>query len=984
MNQKHGIIFLGVLVAIIWLGLVVFRGQADRQQIAAAEELREKAFAISAVAFPEEIAREILGRLFAKIKGRPLQPAVTQKLLRDSVRGLPVEGFSLFVVDHEERLLWSSRPAPEIWKVAQDRLGALWLRNYALPVPSWRYLRPNEQPNILLCWITDPDSRSGDVVGGAVLAIDVTVVTRWRLLEWVIRHTSRAPHTSFGLIDRVTLDQATVPTGLLPDAIFSAFDQHLRQQGPWVASEGRLLVFHLIDNSRLFVGLIDRIPIKIHPGFWLVIALWTLSCWAIGKIVENRAISLKYFLCLSFGIAAGFPLLLTILFWSVFEKNRVDSLVSSELKAMEQQLVHIDNQMSLVKRQRHQQYRSIIKRFDAVSAASFSSALADLAEIELKNDTFDYFFLISSAGVNLRDWSVLDPTLRGLVARSPAEKRAILPAILSNGPMLRRDMVELTMRLSVHAECLPDLWSCKLSDDHTQRTKDGIGVFGKIILGDYNEGRGLTEFGEKTGDKSTLVYGSMIDSHLGDFCQTINANLGETISLGSGKGSAWGMFDVVHDTKGIGQYLVFTFTNMRSVEHAFLQGFFADQRRWPKNQYFAAESAKSQLFFPINDRRHSLSRYFDRVAPPRVLFSKVVSRGARKELLAAYNAQALAYFTLFSSRPWSVIEEGQAVILQQMGILLVLMFLFMAGVFWRIYRGIVVPAEALGEGIKALAEQRFNHVIPYLTGDEWDDLAEAFNTAIAGMEELQVAATVQKMILPARIIRGKAGEFLGKSVMTGHVGGDYFDALADETTGDLNFVIADVTGHGVSAALVVAMAKSCFNYLHGMGVRSPAEFLNRINGVMLAHLARKKGLGMFVGHLTSSGKLYYSNAGQPFPYVITPGLPVTQLTLPGMPLGMTKRAVFQDHECPVASGTRLVLYSDGIIEQTTASGDAFGYNGLQEILCQCLDISAEELIEAIQQALRSFSGTHTWDDDVTIACLQVTWAKKSQNTGVDP
>ncbi|HQG26928.1 MAG TPA: SpoIIE family protein phosphatase [Candidatus Ozemobacteraceae bacterium] len=970
MRGRIILVFLLGLTVIGGIGRYVFRDQASQTQIQAAEELRERAFELSAEAHPNELARRLLQRLLSRTHGRPVRETVMHAAFRRLIRGLPADGFTLFLVDRDEEVLWSSRPDRSLWRIIKQRLGTTWLRDYGLPVPTWRHVRPTKRPGTLACWMTGPETASG-TVAGAVLAIDTQRITRGDILEWAVRQRRKPGEAGLGLWDRVARRAVALPAGIGAAAVDPLLARHLRRENSWIASQGRLLVLHPVDDSRVLVGCVDEARVVIHPLVWLVVALWGLACLSAWRVGESGNISLKAFLGVALGVAAGLPLFLTLMFWSFFEKSRVDSLVAAELKAMEQRLIQVDNAVPVSKRQRRRLLRTLAGRLDGAPPASFPEVMTDAGLVELSNEAYDAFFLVGSDGAHLRDWGMLIPSLRHVAKRPMAEKLTRLPGMLGINEMPSRSMIELTLKLRPTIDHLPALWSCKRSADHTRRTRDGIGVLGKMIIDRYNQTHGL---GGKpgSGGKSDLVYGAVIDAQTGDLVQAVFSNLGDIFRLGSGILSCWSFFDVIRDASGVGQYFAFFFTDLRGVEHGYLEEFFANRRRQPSDWYFAAESQVSQVFYPVHEKAHPLRRHFDRVAPPRVLFSKVVSRQGRKVLLAAYAARNMNHFVLFARRPWSVIEAGRAALLRQMGVIAVMMFVLMLGVFWRMYQGIVAPAGALMEGVKALEEKRFTHSIPSMTGDEWDELAASFNTAIQGMEELQVAGSVQAMILPSGPVRGKAGDYLGQSLMSGHVGGDYFDALVDEA-GDINFVIGDVTGHGVSAALVVAMVKSSFSILHRSGVRSPAELLTNINGHMLSHLAKKKGLSMAAGRLTADGRLLYSNAGQPYPYLLSPdaGM-ITRLAYPGVPLGILKKSAYNDVEIPVTPGAILVLVSDGIIEQPNEAGEPFGFERLHAALESRINKPSESLLTELFEELRRYSGPIPWKDDVTLACLRIT------------
>ncbi|MBF0548431.1 MAG: PP2C family protein-serine/threonine phosphatase [Candidatus Riflebacteria bacterium] len=968
MKRNLIIVFLIGLAFIGVSGFLISRETAKQNQITQAEELGEKAFELASEARPGNFSRRLLRILFPKIAGHSVREEYTRKLLTKLLKGFPQDSFTLFLVDSREELLWSSKNDPFLWETTRERLCGTWLRQYGLPIPVYRYARLTEKPGTLVFWRTNPFSPL-NTVAGVIIAIDVMKITRDRILKQAILREQRPGGSKIGLWDLVEQKGTALPTGIDKSNMHKLIERFSRHEGSWIASESRIIAFHPIDGTKILLGLVEKPHVLVDPLILLILLFWILIFGLTWNVLEANKISLKAFLGLSLGISAGIPLFLTLVFWFFFEKNRVESLVSNELKTMEQRLIQLDNQLPETRRRRRQNLRELTKKLES-HVGSMSSVLTEAGLMEMQHQNFDCFFLINSQGVNLRDWSMLDPALKHIAPLPLDQKMYRIPELLSNSEMLNRPMVELAIKLKVESGFLPEFWKYKTSQEHTRKAREGLGVLGKILIFKYNQMTGKAPNDEKNAGKSDMLYGAVIDSQTGDILQVVLANLGDMLRMGSGKLSCWVFIDVIKDFSGVAQFLSLFFIDMSGVENDFLEKLFSNRKRWPRNCFFSAESWVSPTFFPIQEKKHSLRRHFDRLSPPKVLYSKVISKNNHKVLMSAYAARNMNNFVLFARRPWSIIEEDRMKIIRQMAVIFALMFLLMMGISWRIYQGIIAPANALMRGVEALENKRFSHSIPRMTGDEWDDLVDSFNNAIQGMEELQVASVVQSLILPSGLIRGKAGCFMGRSIMTGQVGGDYFDAIVDDD-GSINFVIGDVAGHGVSAALVVAMAKSSFNIIYRSGIRSPAKILERMNHLMLSQLAKKKSLTMQAGRLTADGKLILCNAGHPFPYIMTTKMGIQEISLSGLPLGLIKKAKYVDSDISVLAPAMLVLYTDGIVEQFDSQEVRFGFSRLETELKKRNGNSPEELIAGVHQALRMFSGDKPWDDDITLVCIQI-------------
>jgi sigma-B regulation protein RsbU (phosphoserine phosphatase) len=337
-------------------------------------------------------------------------------------------------------------------------------------------------------------------------------------------------------------------------------------------------------------------------------------------------------------------------------------------------------------------------------------------------------------------------------------------------------------------------------------------------------------------------------------------------------------------------------------------------------------------------------------------------------LVAAFACRHLPNYRLFAVRPYAPLAARlhQTRVLMGSGLLLV--FLLVGTIGWRLREGVWRPTRALLAGVQAMATRAFDHRITVATGDEWDDLPAAFNQTLATMEELEVASVIQARLFPAGPVTTPAGTFLGRSRTTQEVGGDYFDALPGPD-GTLFFLMGDVTGHGVSAALVVAMAKSAFGYLVRTGPPSPAAILDRMSALFREQLGRTLAMTCQIGCLHPDGTLRFANAGHLFPFLLQPGQPIRRLEQPSVPLGMRARRPYVDLVIDLPSDARLLFCTDGIIEATDPAGKMFGFTGLTALLAALPPAPPAATIEAVFAALAAHTREVPWADDVTVAIL---------------
>lgn len=231
--------------------------------------------------------------------------------------------------------------------------------------------------------------------------------------------------------------------------------------------------------------------------------------------------------------------------------------------------------------------------------------------------------------------------------------------------------------------------------------------------------------------------------------------------------------------------------------------------------------------------------------------------------------------------------------------------------------------------------------------------------------ELEIAHRLQQSLLPTVTPRIPGLALTGSCEPAGRVGGDYFDFFS-LPGGALGLVIADVSGHGVSSAIVMAGLRAT---LHAE-IReefAPARVLAVANRV----LARDFGdSGMFVSvflakYEPDTGALTYTNAGHPPPLLVDDHA-VQHLTRGGLVLGVAAEAEYEADVVDVAPGAMLVLYTDGLTETRGADGTFFGEGALARIIKAGRRLDAAGLHRTILAAVRDHRGRAAPDDDVTL------------------
>lgn len=236
-------------------------------------------------------------------------------------------------------------------------------------------------------------------------------------------------------------------------------------------------------------------------------------------------------------------------------------------------------------------------------------------------------------------------------------------------------------------------------------------------------------------------------------------------------------------------------------------------------------------------------------------------------------------------------------------------------------------------------------------------------------KELEVAASIQKMILPKTIPQIEGFEIAGMNVPTKQVGGDYFDVIP-LPGGKVALVIADATGKGVPAALLISTLQACLRaYLESN--LSLEELMRKVNRVIVRSSTENKFITCFIAILVPSSKrLEIVNAGH-FPPFIVRNSNLVKLLNTGVILGCFESAQFVGKEYLLESNDVLVMFTDGITEATNAKGEIYGDQRFEKIIIENCSKTANQLKSAIYKDVKEFEDGAEQTDDITMLIVKV-------------
>jgi phosphoserine phosphatase RsbU/P len=319
-------------------------------------------------------------------------------------------------------------------------------------------------------------------------------------------------------------------------------------------------------------------------------------------------------------------------------------------------------------------------------------------------------------------------------------------------------------------------------------------------------------------------------------------------------------------------------------------------------------------------------------------------------------------------------------------------FGLLLGVTTLLSMGVTRPIRTLAAQTHEIARGNLDLAVPPVNShDEVGDLSHSFEdmrlalkdyvahlaAATAAQEriesELKIARTIQHSFLPKRFPpfpERREFELHAELQAAREVGGDLYDfLLLDED--HLFFLIGDVSGKGVPAALFMAVTKTLMKGVAGKHL-SPSQVLFKVNHELYVDNEQMMFVTLLCGALDlRTGQVQYANAGHLPPVRLSPGRPAAWVELPqGTVLGITEAPAYTTRTLRLEPMDTLLLYTDGVTEAMNPTRRLFGEDRLLAF-AQTQDAAApKELVEGLCAAVRDFAGGEEQSDDITVLALR--------------
>jgi sigma-B regulation protein RsbU (phosphoserine phosphatase) len=235
-------------------------------------------------------------------------------------------------------------------------------------------------------------------------------------------------------------------------------------------------------------------------------------------------------------------------------------------------------------------------------------------------------------------------------------------------------------------------------------------------------------------------------------------------------------------------------------------------------------------------------------------------------------------------------------------------------------------------------------------------------------QELDIARLIQHDLLPNQLPSSGWFRAAGSSIASRTVGGDYFD-VRQVTPDCYSAVVADVSGKGVSSALLASLLQGAFLFA-SEGPVQIEQVMARINHFLNDRTKGEKYATVFYCTLDQGGLLRYANAGHPKPEIVRATGEIVSLETTGMPLGMLGIATYDAKEIQLQRGDKVVLFSDGLSEAENAHGEFFDGKALRPLLRANATLSSGDLHAKLVAAVENFTDGEALADDITVLVLE--------------
>ncbi len=292
-------------------------------------------------------------------------------------------------------------------------------------------------------------------------------------------------------------------------------------------------------------------------------------------------------------------------------------------------------------------------------------------------------------------------------------------------------------------------------------------------------------------------------------------------------------------------------------------------------------------------------------------------------------------------------------------------------------RVVLRPIRRIGRAVAQLERGQLGAEVSSPNGDEFGALARQFNAmsrtlaiqAEADRREMETARQVQSALLPPPRVRLGGLEIAGRCLQAGPIGGDVYD-VQSLPGGRIGLLVADLSGHNVAAALHTAMVRAIV-WREARDAAGPGEVLARLNDQLCRNLPEDHFATAFFGwYEPGAERLRYASAGHP-PALLADASGRSHELGTTMPLlGILPDVEAGEATAEIAPGSKLLVFTDGLVEVTDSSGKLWGDGELATLLAAGVRDGPDRLVARILERRDAVRGDGSPRDDVTVVLAE--------------
>jgi sigma-B regulation protein RsbU (phosphoserine phosphatase) len=305
------------------------------------------------------------------------------------------------------------------------------------------------------------------------------------------------------------------------------------------------------------------------------------------------------------------------------------------------------------------------------------------------------------------------------------------------------------------------------------------------------------------------------------------------------------------------------------------------------------------------------------------------------------------------------------------------------GTLFSLRRRIITPVLSVAEASARVAAGDLETRLVSRSRDEIGNLVQSFNQMVEGLKQrdqmrqsLEIAMEVQQNLLPKDDPVFDGLDIAGKSIYCDETGGDYYDFLefGEYRTEKIGIVLGDVSGHGISSALLMATARAFLRQRSALP-GTISQVISDINRQLARDVVNSGSfMSMFYMIIDKTNKnLKWVRAGHDPAIFYDPNTDtMSELKGVGMALGVDENCRYGENiKQNLAAGQIIVLGTDGIWEARNPKGEMFGKEHINTIIREKANLNAKSILNTIVESLTKFKENFKLEDDVTLVVIKI-------------